>query len=141
MNCKKLILPLLFIFLYTSAIGQPPSCQPNMDFEYGNLSNWVFFNGLAAAGTPYTVLTLSPSPPVSGREDLTSGVTLDPYGLFPVVGAGSYSCKLGHDTINYCAEMARYQIHVPPGVSYSIYYHYAVVLEDGGAPCQRTAKV
>ena len=134
MNCKKLILPLLFIFLYTSAIGQPPSCQPNMDFEYGNLSNWVFFNGLAAAGTPYTVLTLSPSPPVSGREDLTSGVTLDPYGLFPVVGAGSYSCKLGHDTINYCAEMARYQIHVPPGVSYSIYYHYAVVLEDGGHP-------
>jgi len=134
MKCK-ILLPLL-LFIFSTASGQvTPTCPPNMDFELGNLSYWTFFNGLAASGSPYTVLTLTPSAPVPGREDLTSGTGVDPYGLFPVVGAGMYSCKLGHDTALYCAERARYQIHVPTGLaSYSVIYHYAVVLEDGGHP-------
>src|SRR5579871_3214206 len=99
---RKIFLPILFLFIYSSVSGQvKPSCSPNMDFELGNLSYWNFLNGLAASAIPATTITVSPSPPIPGREDLMFGSGIDPYGFFPVVGAGLYSCRLGHDTINY----------------------------------------
>jgi gliding motility-associated-like protein len=126
MNCKSLFFFFTVCFIATRSYGQ---CPPNIDFETGSLSFWNFFNGTVASGPVYT---LSPSAPVPGREDLTTSGT-DPYGFFPVVGAGLHSCKLGHDTILYCAERAQYQIHVPTGATaYSLIYRYAMVLENPG---------
>ncbi len=133
MSYKKLPILFFLLFLFASSVqAQKPTCPPNIDFEMGNLSFWDFFNGLVAAGPVYT---LTPTTPVPGREDLMFGSAVDPYGFFPVVGAGKYSCKLGHDTALYCAERARYNVHVPSGTAnYSLIYHYAMVLEDGTHP-------
>ena len=131
MRYKHLIL-LIFLSLqgYVSLYGQI-SCPPNIDFELGTTADWHYYRGTVATGPIYS---LASSPATPGWHTLTSGSLLDPYGGFPVVGSGSYSLKLGHDTLNYCAERARYYIHVPSGpASYSLIYRYAVVFQDPGS--------
>lgn len=128
MKLSRTLLPLFLLFFVQFSSVAQIVCPPNIDFELGTLAPWSFFNGTVATGPVYTLL---PSPPVPGREDLMSGSGLDPYGSFPVVGAGAFSCRLGKDTSNYCAERARYQIHVPAGATnYSLIYRYAIVLQD-----------
>ena len=129
MNHKKLPF-LIFILLgvYFNASGQG-SCPPNIGFELGNTTVWNFF-----VGTCCPISTPTSTPALRRRHTLTSGVALDPHGLFPVVapGSGEYSLMLGSDTVNSCAEKARYYVHVPPGVTdYSLVYRYACVLQDG----------
>jgi gliding motility-associated-like protein len=137
MKIGKVLLPLFLFIVSISARGQLPTCPDNIDFENGTLLNWNFFNGTVATGPVYT---LFPSAPVSGRENLMS-TGVDPYGFFPVVGAGMYSCRLGHDTINYCAEKASYQVHIPIGIAnYSLIYRYAIILEDPGSSHLATEK-
>ena len=105
-------------------------CPPNIDFEFGTLAYWNFFNGSVATGPIYSLFA---SAPVPGREDLMSGSGVDPYGGFNVVGDSTFSLKLGRDQNGYLAERARYFIHVPVGsTDYSLIYKYAVVFENPG---------
>ena len=132
MNRKiTLILPLLVLGFMFNTKAQ---CPTNIDFESG-LGSWIYYRGSVGAGPTYT--TLAVTAPWPGIVTLTSLPGTDPYGFFPVVGAGcgTHSVKLGHDTTNSATERARYYIHVPstPGI-WSLIYHYAAVLNDGGHP-------
>ena len=111
-----------------SANAQTLSCQPNMDFELGNYSNWIYNIGTCCPITTPTVYT-----PPGTRFTLTTGATTDPCCSFPVVGAGVYSLRLGSTATNYLAEKVIYYVHVPATVSnYSLVYRYAFVLQDPG---------
>ncbi|MCW3121491.1 MAG: gliding motility-associated C-terminal protein [Flavipsychrobacter sp.] len=129
----KIVLVSFIVFLkFTIASWGQLSCPPNIDLELGNLSNWHFYNGTVADGP---VFTFTASPPIPGREDLTSGSAVDRYGLFPVVDpiGGGYSLQVGDSQKGSLAEKARYYVHVPAGVNnYSLIYRYAVVFEDPG---------
>ena len=130
MKCKHIFLSVLLSVAALSASAQvPPVCPPNIDFELGNLSNWFFFAGTVATGPVYT---LTSTPAIPGRHDLTFGPGLDPYGFFPVVSpTGNYSLKLGNNLTGAECERARYYLHVPStSFNYSINYWYAVVLQD-----------
>ncbi|MFI5195839.1 MAG: T9SS type A sorting domain-containing protein [Chitinophagales bacterium] len=127
---KKFTL-LLAVFVggfFISANGQTLSCQPNMDFELGNYSNWIYNIGTCCPITTPTVYT-----PPGSRFTLTSGTGLDACCSFPVVGAGVYSLRLGSNATLYLAEKATYYVHVPATVSnYSLVYRYAYVLQLAG---------
>ena len=134
-------------------VSNCPPCPPNSDFEYGDYSIWHYYIGSCCVGgaiyTPYAVIT---PPPVAGPPGygnvlgcsfaltgpapavapvLVTGV--DPWGGFPVVGAGTYSLRVGNTRTVYHAERAEYFVHVPMGTgSYDLIYRYAVVLEAPG---------
>ena len=122
---------LLFcLFLNAIAYAQTSFCPPNINFESGNFSNWYLYKGTCC---PISTSTLSGA--VLNRHTLTSGNGVDQYGGFPVVvpGGGSYSLKLGNDSIGAQAERARYYVHVPSGPGkFILLYRYAVVFEDPG---------
>jgi len=130
---KYLFLILAFC-VSAGAYGQSTSCEPNMDFEYGNFSRWSFFQGSCCIPFTVTTVVLPPSVATSGRETITSGTGTDPYGGFPVVApGGSYSLKLGMDDSSRKADRARYFVHVPSGTTnYALIYRYAIVMEDPG---------
>lgn len=119
------------IFAYCSgAYAQSIPCPPNIDFEYGNFSNWELYVGSCC---PISTPTLSG--PVATRHGITNGTSTDFYGGFPIVApnGGNYSLKLGNDNVFGQAERARYYVHVPstPG-DYIFLYRYAVVLQNPG---------
>lgn len=124
----------VFLLMIFAGNAYSQTCDPNMDFEYGNFSNWHFFQGTCCV--PFTVSTsvTPPSAATTGRETITSGTGTDPYGGFPVVApVGNYSLKLGTDDNNRKADRARYYVHVPSGVNnYALLYRYAIVMEDPG---------
>ena len=130
----------IVLFFFLACLGVQSStmaqstCPPNIDFEFGNLSYWHFWNGSVSSGPVYSLTTTTP---VYGRESLTSGPGLDAVGGFPIVdpGGGTYALKLGDAVIGYLTEKASYYIHVPVGVTnYSLIYRYAVVMQDPGHP-------
>ena len=126
-----LLLALLQIFLVAGSTAYGQSLLPNIDFEYGNLTNWTCYMGACCTGgiMSFPAITL----PVNGRHNIMTGSDTDHYGGFPIVapGGGSYSCRIGYDTTPNRAEKIRYYVHIPTGTSdYSLVYHYAVVLEN-----------
>lgn len=128
LRCQFIIGALLFLSM--SQLKGQVSCPPNIDFEQGNLSNWLFYTGTCC---PINTPTLSGA--VFNRHVLTSGTALDPYGGFPVVapGGGTYSLKLGNNGTSRQAERARYFVRVPTGTgNYSLIYRYAVVFQNPG---------
>jgi gliding motility-associated-like protein len=112
------------------------TCPPNIDFEYGDFSNWSCFIGTNYILSGQNNLTLSASAPLPRRHVLQNTATLDPYGLFPVRPplGGQYGLKLGNDSVGAQAERVRYIINVPANdPNYSITFQYAVVLENPDA--------
>jgi hypothetical protein len=120
----------------------------NLDFGMNNFTNWKCWTGYANSGTAATgpifgTPTLSgplgggpPGPTGTGksRHAITSGTATDYYGGFPVVcpSGGSYSARIGTDSINSRAQRVQYYVHVPTGTSsYNIQCQYAIVLQDG----------
>lgn len=115
-------------FTLLKLFSQTVSCPTNIDFELGNFTNWRLYTGTCCAiNTP----TLSGA--VANRHVITSGTANDPYGGFPIVspGSGSYSLKLGNNSVGAQAERARYHVKVPAGINdYSLIFRYAVVFQD-----------
>jgi gliding motility-associated-like protein len=118
----------LWISVVERSLGQSISCPPNIDFELGNLNNWVLYTGSCC---PISTPALGA---VANRHTITSGAGVDPYGGFPIVApGGNYSLKLGNSINGAQAERARYYVHVPAGINnYSLIFRYAVVFEDPG---------
>lgn len=119
---------ILLLFLSIQSYSQV-GCEPNVDFEQGNFTNWLLYSGTCCP------ISVSASTAIPGRHNITSGTTVDPYGGFPVVDPlnGVYSLRLGNDLIGAEAEAARYYLHVPTGSNnYSLIFRYAVVFEDPG---------
>lgn len=108
--------------------AQTVFCPPNIDFENGNLNNWLFYTGVCC---PITANSLTGA--ILNRHTLTSGTGIDPYGKFPIVApnSGNYSLKLGNTSTGAQAEKARYFIKVPSNNNnYKLIFRYAVVLEN-----------
>jgi len=126
---KVLTLWLLLLLCNFSEISAQPLSQPNIDFEYGDTSEWNFFVGHCCP----LVLDTSTAARVMRHEIVATGT--DPYGSFPVVSAegGHYALKLGNNNVGREAERAQYIVHVPAGLSdYSLVFRYAVVFQDPG---------
>lgn len=100
---------------------------PNIDFESGTATNWTCYRGAVATGFIYALAT---SVPVNGLHTITSGTGTDMYGGFPVVGLGSYSMKIAHDTFSTNADAVSYNVAVPSSGTYTLIYQYAAVLQD-----------
>ncbi len=127
-------------------------CPPNINFEFGNLTNWECWKGTVAQGTgtcPACTPSVptwnpnSPITPVSNRHQIMTGSGLDPYFLLPpsvncpvvcpYISGNSFSVKLGNDNVLDSCERLRYYINIPVGLNYySFTYWYAVVLENPG---------
>ncbi len=131
MTLKKLVLcTVLLQGIYQSSSAQTV-VPANLDFETGTTANWEYYRGTVASGHIYS---LASSSAVAGLHTITSGSGTDPYGGFPVVGHGTHSLQLAHDTIDNNADAAAYNIHVPTGGSYTLDYYYAAVLQDAAHP-------
>lgn len=127
-------------------------CPVNIDFEYGNFTNWKCFTGTYPGTTPTfgaaavvptvagtgTRFQITPSgfPNATLGNPTSAPVNLDPYGLFPVVcptvfGGGNFSCRVGDDNVGAQADRVIYYIRIPPGNNnYNIVYNWAAVLQD-----------
>ncbi|MBS1629273.1 MAG: hypothetical protein JST27_04360, partial [Bacteroidetes bacterium] len=145
---KSMVMVVCLGFLYTTAAhaqGSVP-CPPNIDFNNGDLSNWICFTGQSTTGStgnPVQATSMVQVAPIGGaplsvaRQSVTSGTNLDYYGGFPVVAPGGspYSLLLGDTTRGAKATRVRYYVHVPVAMNdYSFNFRFAVVLEDVGHP-------
>ncbi len=133
----KYIVCVLFAgFLSISVKAQPGLCPPNIDFEYGDFTNWTCRTGRVALGPGgANTLTWSATGQVAGRHTIISAATAgyDLYGGFPELcpnGSG-YSVKLGNNATSSQAESISYIYNIPANVPvFSIFYQYAVVLQN-----------
>ena len=113
-------------------------CPDNIDFEYGNFTNWQCYTGRVDSVGNTNVITVTPSPPIANRHTIFPRVipsALDPFGLFPTnpPDGSNFAVRLGNTNVGAQAERIRYTIHVPVNDSnFSIVYDYAVVFEDPG---------
>ncbi|MBS1512669.1 MAG: PKD domain-containing protein [Bacteroidetes bacterium] len=111
-------------------------CPDNIDFEFGNFTNWNCYTGHVDSIGTTNVITLTPSPPTPNRHTLYSRVLpspIDPFGLFPInpPDGSNFALKLGNTQIGAEAEGVKYTIHVPANDSnFSIKYDYAVVFQN-----------
>lgn len=129
------LLILLLCGMVLGAGNSMAQCPPNIDFETGTFANWQCYTGNVGLSGPNNVITLTPSPPVYNRHVITSGPDLDEYGHFPVVCpyGGTYSVRLGNDSIGRQAEGVSYRFFVPPTQdTFTLTYFYAVVFQNPG---------
>src|SRR5437773_810396 len=109
-----------FCIAFLSARSQLNICPPNLDFEFGNFSNWECKTGTAGFQGNAQICT-NPSltctnvanltsccSPVPNRHEIipSTSTAIDPWGLFPVVcpNGSNYSVKLGNQLIGAQAE-------------------------------------
>ncbi|OQP62644.1 hypothetical protein A3860_26905 [Niastella vici] len=128
----------VFIVYIHHACGQANTCPANIDFESGSFTNWQCYTGFTSVSNNKNTITVSPSPPVTGRHTLYAkgaATTVDPYGLFPINppdGSG-YAVRLGNNINGSEAERITYQFTVPTNSKdASLTYRYAVVFQDPG---------
>ncbi|MCB0396591.1 MAG: gliding motility-associated C-terminal domain-containing protein [Flavobacteriales bacterium] len=104
----------------------PNDCE-NLDFEYGDFTNWNGFIGTCCGGGINT-------PGIySGRHTIMSAMGTDANSnneiTFLAPGGGAHAVRLGNDHVNYQAEKLVKTFQVTPFNS-GILYQYAVILED-----------
>ena len=112
------------------------TCPANLDFEYGNFTNWRCDTGTCAVVGTANVVTVKPCAPIPGRHTIIPTVfpsAIDPFGLFPTnsPNGSNFAVKLGSTLINKLVERISYTFHVPANDSnFSFRYDYAVVLQN-----------
>lgn len=131
-DLPKWVLGFAIGFLCTET-GAQAQCPPNLDFEYGNFTNWKCSRGHVLEGPGGSVqLDLLPTAPTSVHTIIpSSNKELDLFGKFPKTcpnGSG-YSVLLGNAVGGHEAESLSYTFTVT-SAQFSITYHYAVVLEN-----------
>ncbi|MEN9523420.1 MAG: hypothetical protein RL065_1797, partial [Bacteroidota bacterium] len=116
-------------------------CPPNIDFEYGDFSNWAYGYGntnslypTQSTPIPFGLRDTTPITPLKVQIITPFTTPLnDPYGGFPILcpnGSGS-SVRLGNDYIGAEEDALQYKFHVPStSTNYSLTYQYAVVLQN-----------
>ena len=109
---------------------------PNLNFSYGNLSNWQCYHG-SCAGQNYQV---SPSARIPGRIDIMSKAQLEQSGklydeycnkLKKVPESYSFSCRVGNDSTGSQVDGIEYEMLVDSNNSLLI-LSYAWVMENPG---------
>lgn len=122
----------------TTSTSSTTSCPDNLDFEFGDFTNWQCYTGHVDSIGTTNVITVTPSAPTPGRHTMYARANpsaIDPFGLFPTnpPDGSNFAVKLGNTQVGAQAERIRYTIHVPLNDSnFSFRYHYAVVLQDPG---------
>jgi len=103
----------------------------NLDFEEGNFTGWTCQTGI---NNGYPAGSWTGSLPVANRHTIVTGGT-DPYGGFPLLapGGGTYSVKLGNNSVGAQAERIIFSFIVGP-TDTNFIYKYAVVFEDPNHP-------
>ena len=113
---KYLLVSVLIIFFIPKYAGAQ-NCPVNIDFELGNFTGWQCYIGSVDTANLSNVITLIPSPPVAGRQEIIDGQTAgnDPYGNFPKACpySGRYSVKLGNTGSGKEAEGISYTFQIP----------------------------
>lgn len=132
---KQSVYCCLFIVLAHSSLAQGPTCPANIDFEFGNFTNWQCYTGSVSASGTTNVINVTPSAPIANRHTIIgpSQTGNDQFGNFPIhcPNGSSYSIKLGNSNTGREAERISYTFTVPAGQNeYSIVYQYAVVFQD-----------
>lgn len=126
---------LILVLMTNSAkksLAQPVTCPPNIDFEFGDFTNWVCGAGSATVPVTYPLPVVPPQP---GRHTIIAAATagLDIYGNFPELcpnGSG-FSVKLGNANTGAQSESISYTFTIPAtATTFSILFHYAIVLQD-----------
>lgn len=130
-NC--LLLGVFCALLQENASAQ--LCPPNLDFEYGDFSNWECRYGTVVDSAGKNVVRLPNSGQVPGRHTIISAATagLDPYGGFPELcpNGSDFSVRLGNNSNSAEADAISYTFTIPASATvFSILYYYAVVLQD-----------
>ncbi len=153
---------LLSLALLTFSIVGYSQVQPNIGYEYFNLTNWDVYADHSGSVNPSSVNNLSlpqsgynttninlfdpangfilSTVPAVGYARVTSAnQKVDAYGKFPVVcpffGSGKHSLKLGYDSLSSSVcQGVSYNIHVPANDNnFKLVYYYAVCIEDPGS--------
>lgn len=156
---RLFLLSVAFLLLSNATYSQN---QPNLGFEYNNLSIWNCFrdnsftlpSNVGGVNTTTQDLYNGTTYYVPGAGVKTKYIRVtsqnqknDPYGNYPVVcplpGAGKHSVKLGTDSVNnttfgyYGASTAQgitYDIQIPANnQKFKIVYYYAIDLENPGS--------
>src|SRR5688572_33382098 len=108
------------IFIYSMLLlcsnklmSQATQCPANIDFEFGNFTNWKCFTGTVYQQADSNIVTTTPSGPIVDRHtifDSSSKGLLDHYGNFPVLcpNGSNYSIKLGNNLVGRQAERISY---------------------------------
>jgi gliding motility-associated-like protein len=109
------------------------NCPNNIDFEYGDFTNWIGYTGIVESNGNINV---SPNGFVNGRHTIVPDPAIpdrDYYGGFPTQcpnGSG-HSVKLGNENGGHQAERLSYTFTIPTNQNiFSVTYYYAVVLQD-----------
>jgi len=122
----------------TNANSLVAECPDNINFEYGDFTNWQCYLGQVDSIGNTNVITVNPSPPTANRHTIVTRAipsAIDPYGLFPTnpPDGSNFAVKLGNTNVGAEAERITYAIHIPLNDSnFSIKYNYAVVFQDPG---------
>lgn len=105
----------------------PQQACTNIDFENGTLNGWTSSTGYNPSYNP-TGCCIS----AGGAQVITSGLTTDACGGFPVVDAsGNFSVKLGDNNVGGVADRLE-QTFMVTSVNANFTYKYAVVFQDPG---------
>ena len=136
----------LFALLFTTSKNIQAQCPPNIDFEFGDFTNWECWVGHTFdLGGKNAIIWDAPGLPVPpalypDRFQMLSsfpGNGRDAFGHFPVncPNGSGHSIKLGNETGGNEAEGVSYTFTIPAGQnSYNLIYNYAVVFQDPGHP-------
>ena len=115
------------------------NCPENLNFEFGNFTNWRCYTGsVDSVGTRNVITVSQVAGPVANRHRIITRTLPSPvdfFGLFPTnpPDGSNFAVKLGNTNIGAQAERIAYTIRVPQNDSnFSIKYDYAVVFQDPG---------
>jgi gliding motility-associated-like protein len=131
----RFFLPLIiFHAISCAANAQAGLCPANMDFEFGDFTNWNCSYGLVRDSSGFNVYGPMTAGQVPGRHSIIGAPGgVDPFGGFPQLcpnGSG-YSMQLGNSSSARKASAISYTYDIPTTAgNFSILFHYAVVLQD-----------
>ncbi|MCB0776908.1 MAG: gliding motility-associated C-terminal domain-containing protein [Chitinophagaceae bacterium] len=130
------LLVFAFNLLISNANAQETACPPNLDFEYGDFTNWQCQRGNVVMGDITSIPNLHPATPGIVHKIIpATDRELDIFGGFPknCPNGSGYSIKLGNSEVGAQAESLSYTYTIPQSITrFSITYYYAVVLQNPG---------
>lgn len=126
----------VIIFLFpATAFTQAGLCPPNLDFEFGDFTNWVCRTGSVFGTGNVNTITWTGTGQAVNQHTIINAATAgtDPYGGFPEIcpNGSNFSVKLGNNSGGHNAESISYTYTIPATLTtFSMMFHYAVVFQD-----------
>ena len=130
--------PSLLVLVILQSLHSYSQCPQNIDFEDGTFTGWQCYSYDGYTGG--TLPALNATPPTPGRHDIITAATMptrDPYGNFPVLcpNGSTASARIGRTASpGQSIDRITYTFTIPANANtYTLIYHYALVLNDGGS--------